>query len=171
MKDNNQTSDKMIDRMLGESGLRAPEGMADRIMHGLPDSVPAYTFAERIIQFWPQNQWIMPATAGAVAAILMMCAIFVTLSSALTDRVLVTFAIEAPDAKQIELVGSFSNWEPGQIKLEDPDGDGRWSASVKLEEGRHEYMFLVDGEAWITDPSATIHRPDGFGRKNAIIEI
>jgi hypothetical protein len=42
---------------------------------------------------------------------------------------------------------------------------------VELPEGRHEYIFLVDGERWVADPNGMTQRPDGFGRVNTLINF
>ncbi len=62
------------------------------------------------------------------------------------------FALAAPGAKEVEVVGDFSAWKP--IPLADPDGDGVWTLILKLPPGRYEYAFLVDGR-WVgQDPNA-----------------
>jgi 1,4-alpha-glucan branching enzyme len=87
------------------------------------------------------------------------------------DQTLVAFELHAPDARSVELVGSFNGWAVGEFRLDGPDATGHWSITVPLPEGRHEYQFLIDGKRWIADPKATIRRPDGFGRSNAVLEI
>ena len=62
------------------------------------------------------------------------------------------FALAAPGAQQVELVGDFSAWKP--IPLADPDGDGVWTLVLRLPPGRYEYAFLVDGRWLGQDPNA-----------------
>jgi len=76
-----------------------------------------------------------------------------------------------PGARSVEVVGSFTDWRPGAVVLRDDDHDGIWRASVVLPVGEHEYMFVVDGERWITDPLAGRYVDDGFGRENALIFV
>jgi hypothetical protein len=47
----------------------------------------------------------------------------------------------------------------------------RWSLTVSLPEGRHEYMFLVDGQKMILDPETLIHQEDGFGNQNSVLVL
>jgi hypothetical protein len=62
------------------------------------------------------------------------------------------FALAAPGAHKVEIVGDFSAWKP--IPLVDPDGDGVWTLILKLPPGRYEYAFLVD-DRWVgQDPNA-----------------
>jgi hypothetical protein len=48
---------------------------------------------------------------------------------------------------------------------------GRWSLTVLLPEGRHEYMYLVNGEKMILDPEALIRQEDGFGNQNSVLVL
>jgi hypothetical protein len=83
--------------------------------------------------------------------------------------VVVRFTLVADGARQVAVAGDFNDWDPSQIRLE-RDGKGRFSATVKLPPGAHEYMFVVDGK-WVTDPAAAELRPDGFGRTNAVLRL
>ena len=71
----------------------------------------------------------------------------------------------------VAIAGDFNSWNPGDNLLEDPDGDGLWTGTLKLKPGRYEYMFVIDGEKWFPDPNALRYVKDGFGNKNAILEI
>jgi 1,4-alpha-glucan branching enzyme len=71
----------------------------------------------------------------------------------------------------VEVVGSFTDWRPGAIPLQDDDRDGVWQTEVVLPAGEHEYMFVVDGERWVPDPLAGRYADDGFGRQNAVIIV
>jgi hypothetical protein len=79
-------------------------------------------------------------------------------------RVLVQFRLDAPHATSVALAGSFSEWEPA-IELRE-SAPGVWTATVPLRPGVHDYLFLVDAEEWVADPSA---HPvdDDFGGVNS----
>jgi anti-sigma factor RsiW len=83
--------------------------------------------------------------------------------------VLVRFAIRAPEARRVELAGTFNGWGARGIALERAD-DGTWVASLELPRGRYEYAFVIDGERWLPDPSAALVA-DGFGGHNAVLEL
>ncbi len=62
------------------------------------------------------------------------------------------FAVAAPRAEFVAVMGDFSAWQP--IPLEDREGSGMWTAALELPPGRYEYAFLVDGR-WVgQDPVA-----------------
>jgi len=85
----------------------------------------------------------------------------------------VQFSLRINDNKThtVAIAGDFNNWDPQANILEDPEEDGIWTGTLKLEPGRYEYMFVMDGEKWFPDPNALRYVKDGFGNKNAILEI
>lgn len=83
----------------------------------------------------------------------------------------VAFVISAPDAQAVFLTGSFNNWNITD-HLMAKQADGRWTATLPLTPGRHQYKFVVDGE-WVLDPANPIKVPvpapaTGY---NSVIEV
>ncbi|PYP01665.1 MAG: hypothetical protein DMD61_00815 [Gemmatimonadetes bacterium] len=76
-----------------------------------------------------------------------------------------------PDARSVHVVGTFNDWRPGTIALEDLRHDGVWSATVVLPTGTYEYMFVVDGERWVPDHLADRLVADDFGRENSVVIV
>lgn len=85
-------------------------------------------------------------------------------------RVYVQFMYVAPGAGAVTVAGDFNDWSGDADPLRDPDGDGIWTGTLPIEPGLHKYMFVVDGE-WTTDPQADRYVDDGFGNRNALIEV
>jgi len=85
----------------------------------------------------------------------------------------VQFSLKINDNKAhtVAIAGDFNGWNPQANILEDTEGNGIWTGTLKLEPGRYEYMFVLDGEKWFPDPNALRYVKDGFGNKNAILEI
>ncbi len=171
---------------LAASRVQAPDGLEDRILGALPDR-PRAGWRRRVRAWWPgRGRWLAPAIAGAAAVLAVVAVVgpgrlapgpasaprpVASAGDEPLDRVAVRFEVAAPGARRVELVGSFNDWRPGEIVLDGPDAAGRWTATVELPAGRHEYLFLVDGKQWVTDPRAAAYRPDGFGRENALLEL
>jgi hypothetical protein len=78
--------------------------------------------------------------------------------------------LEAPAASSVAIAGDFNGWSP-TINLEDRDGDGVWSGRLAVPPGIYEYMFVLDGSRWVTDPHAEWYSDDGFGNRNAVLAI
>ncbi len=64
----------------------------------------------------------------------------------------VNFVCIAPQAKHVNLVGDFNDWDPNAQPMK-RQPDGSWTTQVTLGHGHHHYMFLVDGKATL-DPRA-----------------
>jgi len=114
--------------------------------------------------------------AAAAAALVMFFAftfIFNTPDTSLICSAEVQFSLRISDNKThtVAIAGDFNGWDPQADTLKDPEGDGIWTGTLKLEPGRYEYMFVMDGEKWFPDPNALRYVKDGFGNKNAILEI
>jgi hypothetical protein len=85
--------------------------------------------------------------------------------------VTVTFTLHYPEARSVNLIGSFNQWNPVGFHMS-PKGDERaWILHVKLPPGRYEYAFLVDGKAILADPRSPFSESDGFGSRNSIIFV
>ncbi len=162
--------DELIKR-LEQHQLHAPDGFSDRVMEAIPSWRPA-----------GPRSWLMRQRGRLVSAIAGAAVMFVIMMSldhyrpaadvpGKTELVTVHFELHAPGASQVELLGDFNSWKTGNIVLAGPDASGHWTATVQLPEGRHEYIFLVDGDRWIADPKAATVRPDGFGHVNAVIQV
>ena len=84
--------------------------------------------------------------------------------------VLVRLVVVQPGARVVQAAGDFNGWNPSNTPLEQT-ADGAWTVTLPLEPGRYEYQFVVDGEQWIGDPFATEQNDDGFGSRNAVLDV
>lgn len=85
--------------------------------------------------------------------------------------VYVQFVFAKPGAATVTVAGDFNAWDVRGTPLTDTDGDGIWTGRVALRPGVHKYMFVVDGEKWVTDPQADSYVDDGFGMRNAVLSV
>jgi 1,4-alpha-glucan branching enzyme len=91
--------------------------------------------------------------------------------SAGAPEVYVQFVFAAPNAQTVAVAGDFNSWQTNGVALRDADGDGVWTGLVALRPGAHKYMFIVNGKEWVTDPGAERYVDDGFGMRNAVINV
>jgi hypothetical protein len=113
----------------------------------------------------------------AAAALVMLVAYvpFAQLSSmdsqgavAREPQIFVQFRLQAPDASDVRIAGSFTGWEPRhQLHQAEP---GIWTITLPLPRGVHDYAFIVDGSQWVADPFA-VQVNDGFGGTNSRIAL
>ena len=69
---------------------------------------------------------------------------------------------------KIFIAGDFNNWNTQESEL--IETNGIYKISLKLEKGRYEYKFIVDGN-WIVDESAEEFALDKFGNRNSVVFI
>ena len=81
----------------------------------------------------------------------------------------VFFEYFAPQAKKVELAGTFNQWNPGRTPLL-KDKDGKWKTTLNLPPGRYEYRYLVDG-SWENDQRPMECVPNAFGSWNCVVQI
>jgi len=82
----------------------------------------------------------------------------------------VRFVIDAPDAKDIYLVGDFNEWKLGDGNRLSRGENGKWEKRMGLSPGRYKYKFVVDG-AWIVDQSNNVREANGFGTFDSILHL
>ena len=87
------------------------------------------------------------------------------------QTVWVRFLYPNSQADSVAVAGDFSQWEPVSLSPRTVDGKTVWTGLVPVSRGEHEYQFLINGERWVTDPLAPVTRSDGFGAKNAVLNV
>ncbi len=82
----------------------------------------------------------------------------------------VSFAIDAPEAKDIYLVGDFNEWKLGDGNRLSKGENGKWEKRMGLSPGRYKYKFVVDGE-WVLDRSNNEREANSFGTFDSILHL
>lgn len=175
---------------------QVPAGFGDRVMRSIQEkelNAPGFSIREWVVDqlrwMWQPHpvQW-RPVYAVAVV-LLVIAGVSLpygtqktgdhTVSPGRTvqpvsesaDQVWLRFVFVDDDAQTVEVAGDFSDWEPIPLTKQTVNGEQIWTALVSMERGEHRYMFVKDGEEWVTDPLAPVQREDGFGNKNAVIYL
>lgn len=178
--------DRLLSAVTEFREVRAPAWLEDQVMAALPtrgrwQRVWDWIFSPRAIQVRPLYP-ILVTAALAILALLPMSrspepdpVIPIVAQQAIeTDTdglVYVQFVFVSPNARSVSLAGDFNGWDPDRYALTDYDGDGVWTGFFALPAGQHKYMFVVDGQEWVTDPRAERYLDDGFGMRNAVISV
>lgn len=79
----------------------------------------------------------------------------------------VTFRARARPGARVAVVGDWTGWQPQPLR---PAGGDRYEATYTLPPGRHAWALSVDGVV-TTPPEATGFVDDGFGGKNAVVDV
>jgi hypothetical protein len=94
-----------------------------------------------------------------------------TASSRDGTTVWIRFLYTNSTADSVAVAGDFSQWRPIPLSPRTVNGETVWTGLVPVSRGEHEYQFVINGERWVTDPLAPVTRSDGFGAKNAVLDI
>ena len=86
-----------------------------------------------------------------------------------TSQPNISLELVKPGAKQVAVAGSFNDWKPERTPLVQI-GNGRWVGDLNVKPGRHEYLFVVDGQ-WLPDPNARENVQNPFGGKNSVLIV
>ncbi|MBT8462963.1 MAG: isoamylase early set domain-containing protein [Gemmatimonadetes bacterium] len=165
--------DGLLEDIRATSPTGAPLGLDTRVLAALEGERNAGPAGWLAWLLRPRMVPVPPAAvlAGAAAVVLVLGLFGLRDDGTIADsRVYVQFVVDAPTAQTVHLVGDFTEWQP-TVELDDADGDGIWSGRVPLLPGVHEYMFVIDGADWVTDPHAASYQDDGFGQQNAIVAV
>lgn len=72
------------------------------------------------------------------------------------------------DAKTVELLGSFSNWEPIPMRKV----KGAYTRTLDLETGgEYQFRYRFDGELWENDEAADSYIPNGIFGDNSVVRL
>lgn len=92
-------------------------------------------------------------------------------TSAPADSHLVHFAVAAPTASAVTLVGDFNAWDATRTPMTKGVIEGLWTVTLPLDTGSYQYAFVVDGTTWLADPAAPVALEDEFGTPSSILTI
>ncbi|MBN1527304.1 MAG: AAA family ATPase [Candidatus Omnitrophica bacterium] len=81
-----------------------------------------------------------------------------------------TFAIDAPGANEVYVVGDFNNWQVGSDGRLSKSESGRWEKRLGLSSGKYSYKFVVDGQ-WILDTNNAEKEQNSFGTFNSVLKV
>ncbi len=165
-----------MERDMGGAAPRSAEGQPDRAADG-----PSDGFTDAVME---DIRSARPARRPAAARYFLAAAAVLVLSLGIgllafragaagrSGEILVHFELAAPEARNVALVGSFTQWEPGRLEMKDVNGNGVWEISVRLKKGEvYTYNFLIDGTVWVPDPGAPAQIDDGFGGVSSVIQL
>lgn len=182
------------------SAPEVPAGFADRTMAAIETETTAAPSSSRVVQQlrrlgrWlttPQPVALRPALGLAVVMVLVVAIGLLpfdrfdsgsTPTSSSVTRVAADaqgerqvvwtrFMYANDEASSVAVAGDFSGWEPVSLTAQSVNGRTVWTGLVPVPKGEHQYMFVIDGSKWVTDPLAPIQRDDGFGHKNAVLRL
>ncbi|MEO8296120.1 MAG: isoamylase early set domain-containing protein [Gemmatimonadota bacterium] len=163
MENSEIAPDRLIDALAAE--LRKPVSLDSRIDQRVMAEI-------RLTRVRTQRRrtMIWSGLGLAIAAGVAALAVFAGKSPMPGHAERVSFALEAPSANHVTLVGDFNNWDPQATPLRRVSSNGRWETTVPLRPGRYQFTFMIDGTRWVADPRLP-RAVDDFGEPTSVITI
>ncbi len=79
------------------------------------------------------------------------------------------FVIYAPEVRQVEIAGSFSDWRP--VPMHPIGAEGYWELVLTMQPGEYRYTVMIDRNIRMPDPTVPLREADDFGAANSILRI
>ena len=115
---------------------------------------------------------LMPFALAILAALACAtCASTLSPAAPVVTPAGVRFVMLHPEARSVALAGSFNHWSTSSHPLARTQASGVWTTVVALPPGEHLFMYVVNGEQWVSPPLAEDYVDDGFGSKNGIVVV
>jgi hypothetical protein len=166
-------TDQVMERVSAPAPAPVPSpGFARRLFGSRPWGLRAALAAGFVAVFMvgylaPRPDTSPPAPAGPSGTTgVTQAAVVMPVAQRLARLV---YAPENPEIGSVSVAGTFNGWDPDLTTMT-RHGDV-WVVQILLPPQTYEYMFVEDGERWVTDPLAPQTRDDGFGRKNAVLDL
>ena len=173
-----------LGKMIGLKPYTEPDpALTSRIMGGLRPKHRGWFKTFYMHMITPMRLSLSPMMASVAAAFLILfggllfnAGIFHKASDApailqANSQVPVVFRFRAAEAQSVSVIGSFNRWNPKSHEMVLDPESGDWTIRINLSPGKHDYVFLVDGEQITSDPHADIYKEDEYGHQNSILFV
>ena len=85
------------------------------------------------------------------------------------DECEVTFELALPEAKEVELVGEFNDWQPIQMKKAKAK-NAPFRIKVRIpKNGEFQFRYFVNAQEWHNDEAADAYWPNEHGTDNSVV--
>ena len=115
------------------------------------------------VPFW------QPMAAFTSALVVILFVLFFTSPSNIISQMPYRFVIHMPDANQVEITGSFTNWQ--NLLMKKVGDTGYWEISLDIPKGEHRFIYVLDGDQKFPDPTIPGRERDDFGGENSILSV
>ena len=79
------------------------------------------------------------------------------------------FVLFKPEARQVELTGSFTGWQ--RLPMQRVGKSGYWELILPVASGEHRFAYILDKNHRMADPTLPARERDDFGGENSILTV
>ena len=109
---------------------------------------------------------IFASGVATTAVMVIMIMLLYTPSPIISETSSRRFVIYKPEAGNLEIAGTFTNWEV--LPMNRLGASGYWDITMDLPAGEHRFTYIVDRRQRISDPTILTKEYDDFGGENSI---
>ena len=152
-------ADATLDLLRQEKLLRTP----------IVDHVPALEIGTTVSWKRIIRPFLFPAgfvASGFAMAVLLW---FFLVPRQPSNTMMNRFVVYRPDAGQIEITGTFTDWQ--RIPMHKIGSSGYWEVRLDLAEGEHRFTYILEGRQSFADPTIPAREYDDFGGENSVIHV
>jgi len=82
----------------------------------------------------------------------------------------IAFQVNAPEAKEVYIVGDFNHWKIDDASRLSRMENGRWEKKYTLTPGKYRYKFVVDGK-WVLDSTNQDKEQNPYGTYDSVKKL
>ncbi|MBN1829844.1 MAG: glycogen-binding domain-containing protein [Deltaproteobacteria bacterium] len=118
-------------------------------------------------RFFPARAigWASAATLAAVLIVVLLPFRQPVTTAAVEHR----FIVYQPEAKNVEIMGTFTGWK--RISLAKSGSGGYWEITLPLSPAEHRFSYVADGTERFADPTVQARERDDYGSVNSVITV
>lgn len=149
-------ADETLALLAQEKRIRA------EIVEKVPAAMPRPRFSFQHF-FKPLFQPMGIAASALAAAVLLLIVFTPQPAPGPINR---RFVIYRPDVAQVEITGTFTDWQ--RIPMNRIGDSGYWELSLNLPRGEHRFAYILENRQSFPDPTLPARERDDFGGENSI---
>jgi len=112
---------------------------------------------------------LQPVGVMAVLAIVVLGIVLAGTPAPLTTVCPSRLVVYQPDAREVAVVGEFTNWQP--LPMHTSGSSGYWEITLDIPGGEHRFVYVADGRRRFIDPTILTREQDDFGGENGILIV
>ena len=114
-------------------------------------------------------RFLRPVTAFAAGLAAALIILFLAPPEEKIFTVPYRFVIYQPGVEQVDITGTFTNWNT--LPMKRMGTSGYWEVTVELSQGEHRYSYILENDKRIPDPTILTREKDDFGGENSILDV
>lgn len=146
--------------------LRQEKQLRKALKSHEPELVPQPKFAmKKSVPHWPR----MSLVAAAMVLITLLSVSLLNKEEPANPGYQHRFVLFQPGVQSVEITGSFTRWQV--VPLKQIGESGYWEVTLEISPEEHRYVYILNQQTTIADPTQLLREQDEFGSMNTVFNI